>query len=160
MSDTPVEAQSTSAGCLNYPCRTPLHCWRCTAHDQASTHFLTPRGRLMVASPSAADRWPPPNPNVTWSGGRPLGSRGQRPRHDETRTSKRAEQPVSRAESRRLSWRFQPVNVKSCSGPPLRRRRAEQRRGQNGSRLAAPSELPAPDPKARTSARMTTRVMS
>src|SRR6187402_894665 len=23
MSDTPVEAQSTSAGCLNYPCRTP-----------------------------------------------------------------------------------------------------------------------------------------
>jgi hypothetical protein len=36
----------------------------------------------------------------------------------------------------------------------------EQCHGQNGSRLAAPSGLPAPDPKARTSARTTTRVMS
>jgi hypothetical protein len=24
MSDTPVEVQFTSAGCLNYPCRTPV----------------------------------------------------------------------------------------------------------------------------------------
>ena len=28
MSDTPVEVQFTSAGCLNYPCRTPIHCRR------------------------------------------------------------------------------------------------------------------------------------
>src|SRR6188472_3978001 len=45
MSDTPVEAQSTSAGCLNYPCRTPvvrvehhlLRLARIGSHEQHAT---------------------------------------------------------------------------------------------------------------------------
>jgi hypothetical protein len=28
MCNTPVEVQFTSAGCLNYPCRTPIHSMR------------------------------------------------------------------------------------------------------------------------------------
>src|SRR6187200_1094906 len=53
MSDTPVEAQSTSAGCLNYPCRTPDNRaasgsgkWRRAKCDRPRRQrALVPRGR-------------------------------------------------------------------------------------------------------------------